>query len=346
MNLFLPFGVVFVAGLVAISSISVHLFLLQSLWALFGFALIGVFIVVDWRVVLNYRWFIWGLYGLSIILLAAALTAPIIRNTRSWIVIGSATFQPVEMVKIALILVYAQYFSRRHVAVARWRNILGSLALFALPATLVMLQPDLGSTVVLFGVWFGFLLVSGLPRRRVMLALGVFMIVGAIGWQYGLENYQRDRIMAIFYPEKNVLTVNYSVIQSKIAIGSAGLWGKGYGQGSQTQLGFLSEPENDFILPAFVEEWGLLAGIVIIGAFIALVINTLRVGMRAQHNFEKFICLGAAIVWGIHFVLNAGSSIGILPVIGVPFPFLSYGGSNLLMNFFLLGIINAIRRSS
>jgi rod shape determining protein RodA len=131
----------------------------------------------------------------------------------------------------------------------------------------------------------------------------------------------------------------------KIAIGSAGWWGKGYHQGSQTQLGFLSEPENGFILSAFIEEWGVLLGFMVLAAFVWLIWSVLKVGILADHNFEKFICLGTAIVLGVHVVLNAGSAVGLVPVVGVPFPFLSYGGSNLLMSFFLVGIVAAIRRS-
>ncbi len=346
-KLFLPLLVVLAASLIELSSISHHLFLLQLTWLAIGSAFIALFIFVDWRAILNYRWLMWGMYALAIILLIIALaSSPVIRNTKSWIVFGPLTFQPVELAKIALILAYALYFSRRHVAVARWQNILGSFALFVVPAGLTMLQPDLGSTLVLFGIWFGFLLVSGLPRRRVVTALLAFLLIGVLGWQYGLKDYQRNRILGVFYPERNALTVNYSVIQSKIAIGSAGFFGKGYGQGSQTQLGFLSEPENDFILSALIEEWGIVVGLIVIGAFLLLIFRILKIGMYALHNFEKFICLGAAMVLGIHFLLNAGSAIGIFPVVGVPFPFFSYGGSNLLMNFFLLGIINAIARSS
>ena len=136
--------------------------------------------------------------------------------------------------------------------------------------------------------------------------------------------------------------MNYSVAQSKIAIGSAGLWGKGYGQGSQTQLGFLPEPANDFIFSAFVEEWGWVFGIALIAAFFALIASILKVGYRAERNVEKLICLGAAILFAWQFFLNIGSATGMFPVVGVTFPFVSYGGSSLLTSLFLLAIIHAI----
>ena len=344
-SLFAPVALILVAGLTVLSSISSGLFYQQLLWAGLGIGLVFAFARLDWRTFFNHRAVIWGVYGLAVLLLAVAyFTSPVIRNTRSWIVLGPFTFQPVELAKIALILVYAQFFSKRHLTVARWSTIFISFLLFALPAGLTLLQPDMGSASVLFGIWFGFLLASGLPGRRVLLALLFFAVLGAIGWQLVLEDYQRERIMGGFYPEQNALTVNYSVIQSKIAVGSGGWFGKGYGQGTQTQLGYLTEPSNDFVLAALVEEWGMFMGLAVISAFIYLIFRILKVGALAGQNFEKFFCLGTAMVFLLHFLLNTGSTLGFMPVVGVTFPFLSYGGSSLLTNFFLLAIINAIAR--
>jgi rod shape determining protein RodA len=344
-SLFLAVAFILVAGLIVISGVSRELFFQQLLWAGMGAAIVLVFLRLDWRSLFNYRWLIWGIYAATLFLLALAyLTSPVIRNTRSWIVIGNFSFQPVEIAKVALILIYAQFFSKRHLAIAHWRNILISFVLFVLPAGLTLLLPDMGSAFVLFGIWFGFLLVSGLPGRRVIAALIVFAIAGFIGWHTILQNYQKERILGIFYPERNALTVNYSMIQSQIAIGSAGLWGKGYGQGTQTQLGFLTEPANDFIFAALVEEWGLVFGLLVIAAFVFLVMRILRVGALASTNLEKFLCLGVALTFVLRFLINAGSNVGIFPVIGITFPFLSYGGSSLLTDFFLLAIISSIAR--
>ena len=344
-NLFLPVLFILAAGLVTISSISQKLFLMQSIWALGGVALVVLFASLDLRGVLQYRWLVTGFYLLAIILLILAyLTAPVVRNTRSWIYLGSFSFQPVELAKIALILAYARFFSRKHLAIARWPIILSSFFLFALPGALTLLQPDLGSASILFGIWFGFLLVSGLPLHRLLATLLVFVVVGAFGWAYFLKDYQKQRIVSVFYPEKNALTVNYSTIQSKIAIGSAGLWGKGYKQGPQTQLGFLTEPANDFVLAALIEEWGLVIGTLVIAAFAFLIYQILKIGMRAAQNFEKFICLGVAMVFGLHFMINTGSTLGLFPVVGVTFPFLSYGGSSLIVDFSLLAMVSSISR--
>ncbi len=345
LSLFLPVGILIAASLITLSSIATSLFLLQLLWVFLGIGILALFFFFDWRFILNYRWVIWGLYAFVIILLIITfIKAPTIRNTKSWLVFGSINIQPVELAKIALILLYANYFSRRHLSIARWRNILTSFLFFAIPAGLVALQPDLGSALILFGIWFGFLLVSGLPLRMVAVTLIVLLFAAIFMWFHFLKTYQRERIIGVFYPETNALSINYNVAQSKIAIGSAGFWGKGYGQGSQMQLGFLPEPSSDFILAALIEEWGMVGGLAVIASLLFLIYQILKIGAGAAYNFEKFICLGTVMVFGLQFLLNGGSEVGLLPVIGVTFPFLSYGGSSLLANFFLLSIVNAIRR--
>lgn len=345
LSIFLPLGFLVASSLVTLSSISPHLFNLQAIWVLLGVFLIVFFIFKDWRAFVRYRWFINGLYLLSILLLILVyFKGPIINQTRGWLVFGPLTFQPVELMKIALIFFLANFFSRKHQTIGHWKTIIISFIYFAIPAGLVALQPDFGSMLVLFGIWFGFLLVSGLPLKRLAVAIFTFAFVGLIMWNYVLKDYQRERIVGVFYPEKNALSINYSVNQSKIAIGSAGFFGKGYNQGSQTQLGFLTEPENDFILAALIEEWGWLFGFLAIAAFGYLVFRILKIASWANQNFEKLICLGAAVSLIWQFFLNVGSVLGISPVIGVTFPFLSYGGSSLLTSFFLIAIINAIDR--
>jgi rod shape determining protein RodA len=342
-----PLVILVAASIAVVSSVSVHLFLIQCIWISIGVAIIVTFLFFDWREVFNYRWLIFGLYAIGILLLIYLhFKGPVVRGARSWVLLGPFSFQPVELVKVALIFIYAGYFSRRHIYIARWQNILTSFLFFAVPAVLVALQPNLGSAVILGSIWFGFLLFSGLPGRRLVVVLIIFAVLAAWGWSHALRDYQRARIVHLFYPKENVLGINYSVTQSKIAIGSAGMWGKGYKQGTQTQLGFLTEPESDFSLAVFIEEWGIALGIVLVAAFLALELWIVRVGIVADQNFEKFTCLGTATMFAVQFLLNAGSALGITPVVGLTFPFLSYGGSSLLASFFLLAIVNAIRRQS
>ncbi len=343
--LFLPVGVLIGMGLLVLSALSMHSFIFQIIWVALAAAIVVLFSKVDARSIFNSRWVVWGLYGFSLLLLLGAyLASPLIRNTHSWIVIGPFTLQPVELMKIALILLYANYFSRRHIAIARWQNIFTSFLFFIIPAAIAIKLPDLSSAIIFFSIWFGFLLFLGLPLKRTLVALFVLVLALGFIWAYALKGYQRARIVGFFSPQQNALGINYSVTQSKIAIGSAGMFGKGYGQGTQTQLGFLSEPTEDFIFSAVIEEWGLVGGFVVCAAFFLLIFQILRIGMLADENFEKFICMGAAIMFGVQFLLNAGSATGLTPVVGVTFPFLSYGGSSMLANGLVLAIINSIRK--
>jgi len=345
--LFLPVGILIGAGLLVLAAVSLHSFVLQIAWTVIGACIVLIFLRVDARSVFNSRWVVWGLYGVAaMLLLVALLASPIIRNTHSWIVLGPFTLQPVELMKVALILLYANYFSRRHMAIARWKVIITSFFFFVIPAAIAVKLPDLGSAVIFFGIWFGFLLLLGLPIRRTLVALLVIALTAGLIWTYVLKGYHRARVLGFLFPQENALGINYSVTQSKIAIGAGGLLGKGYGQGTQTQLGFLSEPTEDFIFAAVLEEWGLLGGLIVCAAFVFLIFQILRIGMLADENFEKFICLGTAMMFTVQFILNTGSATGLSPVVGVTFPFLSYGGSSMLANSFMLAIINSIRKQS
>lgn len=345
LSLFLPIGIIMVAGLITLFALSLHLFLLQILWIALGVGIIIFFLFFDWRTVFNIHWVIVAFYGFTLLLmLFLLLHGVVIRNARNWIVLGSVSIQPVELMKAALIFLYAMYFRRRHLAVARLENIATSFIFFIVPAAIAVRLPDLGSALIFFGIWFGFLLLLGLPWRRVFATIAIFALAGIFIWNFVLRDYHRARIIGFLYPQENSLGVNYSVTQSRIAIGSAGFWGKGYGQGTQAQLGFLSEPTEDFIFAAFIEEWGIFGGLVVIAAFFFLIWRILAIGSLAAENFAKCICLGVAIMLSIQFFLNAGSVTGLLPVIGVTFPFLSYGGTSMVVDCFLLAIVNAIQQ--
>ncbi len=345
MKLLLSAGFILLASLITLSAISTHLFLYQLAWTGIGAFIIFLLSIRDWSGILRARWFVWTIYILAIgLLVVTYLKAPVIRNTRSWIVVGPVQFQPVELAKIALILTLAGYFSRRHAEIGQARHILASLVIFAIPAGLTLLQPDLGSASILFSIWFGYLLVSGLPRRWLIAAVVILAIGGLVGWHWFLKPYQKERIAGVFYPERNALGINYSTIQSKIAIGSAGFWGKGWRQGTQTELGYLTEPGTDFIFAALTEEWGAIGALAVLAAFIIMLFEILKIGAAQNSNFEHLVALGVAITFSVQFLVNAGSATGIFPVVGVTFPFLSYGGSSLLANFVLLGLVNGMRK--
>lgn len=332
-----------VAGLISLLASRLDLFWKQLLWYGIGFLFVFFIIQFDWRAFVNNRRALLGIYFLAIVLLVITyFFAPTIRGAKAWLAIGSFQFQTAEFAKLALIIILAGFFSKRHASIARISNLLISFAYLIIPMGLIALQPDFGSALILFFVWLGFLLISGIRWRHLIIAVIIFSILGAIMWQSILEDYQKERIMGVFFSERNVLGINYSVSQSKIAIGSAGFFGKGFGQGTQTQLGFLPEAQTDFIFAAFIEEWGVLGGLLILIAFLFLILKIIGIGLETDNNFNRFVCLGTAVLFGVQFILNVGSNLGITPVIGITFPFLSYGGSSILINLILIGMIQSI----
>ncbi len=337
-------------GLVTLASNPAsELFWRQLIWVLLALILIFGLPLINLRAIFHYRWLILGIYFFVLFLLVVTyFFAPPISGVRSWLQVGSVQIQASEFMKAALIILLSSFFALRHVAIREPRVIAVSFLYFFIPTIFVLLQPDLGTSLVLFGIWFGYLLVSELPLRYIAIALLIFTLIGILTWNFGLADYQKGRIAGLFSPETDPLGVNYSVLQSKIAIGSAGLFGKGFGQGTQVQLGFLPAAHTDFVFSAFVEEWGLLGGLLVIFAFLYLIYRILQLGLGSYNNFAKFISLGTAIALFIHFTVNLGSALGLLPVIGISLPLISYGGSNLLTTAALLGIIAGVheRRSS
>lgn len=331
------------ASLVSLLSTKPNLFKYQLLWYGLSFPIIFLAAKINWRWLTTQNWFFLSFYWLTVILLVVTLFAGrSIRGAQSWLVIEPVRFQSSELAKIALILLFASFFSRRHLEVSTIKNIAASFFYFLLPAALVMRQPDLGTVMIFLGIWFGFLIVSGLSWRKILIGFLILILAFSFLWLTFLKSYQKERISGFIFPERNPLGINYNVIQSKIAIGSAGLFGKGFGQGTQVQLGFLPEAQADFIFSAFTEEWGLVGGFALIAAFLLIIFRIIKTGVKSESNCAKFICLGSVIVLASQFFFNVGSSLGLSPVVGTTFPFFSYGGSSLLTSALLIGIIQNI----
>ena len=331
------------AGLLVLLSSGPDLLAKQAIFLIAGFAFLIAAPIFDLRHLVNYRWLILSILALSVILLILVHFFGVeVNGSKSWLDFKAFRIQPSEFAKVALIAVLSAFFSRRHVAIKRPMTILGSFAYFAVPVSLILMEPDLGSALILFGIWFGFLFVAGLPAKYVAAGAALFALIGVVAWNVGLKDYQKERILAVFNPEADPLGVNYNVIQSKNAIGSAGMFGKGFKQGEIVQLGFLPAAQTDFAFASFTEEWGMLGGALVIAAFVLLMWRVSAIGAAAEDNFSKFICLGTMIFLGLQFAVNMGSVVGFTPVIGVAFPFLSAGGSNLIASMFLLGIVQNI----
>lgn len=331
------------ASLLILYSIEPVLFWRQFFWWLIAAAAIFLLAAIDWRPLINYRWVIFSIYGIALLILSITLViAPVIRQVKSWIVIGPFQLQTSELAKAALIVLLAYFLAKHHIKIAHWRTLLQTLVYAVLPVGLILLQPDLGTAIIILGIWFGFLLVSGIQWRHLATGFLLFAVIFILGWQYFLKDYQKERVVSLFRPEVDPLGINYSVAQSKIAVGSAGFFGKGFGQGTQVQLGFLPEARSDFVLAAFIEEWGLFGGLMVIVTFAFLCFRIIKIGLESSNNFSKLLCLGTVFMFLMQFAINVGSTLGLLPVIGVSFPFLSYGGSNLLTSALLIGIIQSV----
>lgn len=334
----------FVCGLLVSLSVDKSLFNQQLAWGVLSALLIFMFAQIDWRYLTAYRWVIFGIYFSAIgLLLVAHFFAPVIRNTRSWIVVGPAQFQVSEFAKAAVIIFFAYYFARRHIGIAHLANIIVSFLYVALPAALIFFQPDMGSMLVLLGLWVGFLFVSGIRMKHLAIGILITALALVFAWTSVLKDYQKERIIGLFEPTYDPLGVNYNTIQSKIAIGSAGFIGKGFDRGTQVQLGFLPEAASDFVFAAFIEEWGLVGGFLICLAFFVMIFRIVTIGTQSENNFSRFVCLGAVIMFLIQFTINVGSAIGLTPVIGLTFPFFSYGGSSILINSVLVGIVQSTK---
>jgi rod shape determining protein RodA len=258
--------------------------------------------------------------------------------------LGFFSIQPADPAKLVLIIVLAKYFSKRHELIGDFKHILISgiytFSIFAL----VFIQPDFGSAIILFFIWFGMIIVAGIKIRH----LAMVFILGAISfggmWQFAFQDYQKERIMTFLNPLADIQGAGYNAYQSTVAVGSGQLLGKGIGYGTQSKLLFLPEYETDFIFAAFAEEWGLL-GVSMLFLFFGIVIwRLLYHAVEGASNFETLFATGVAILFVSHFFVHIGMNIGLLPVTGTTVPFLSYGGSHLVTEFVAVGMVLAMRR--
>jgi rod shape determining protein RodA len=299
----------------------------------------------DYRVFRNSTTAVMAVYLIAIMLLAATLFWGVrINGAKSWLALGGALFQPVEVAKIALILILAKYYAVKNIELWRFRHIMITGMYLAIPALLVMVQPDLGSVVILFAIWFGMTMVSGIRRPQLFTLIFLVLSLGAFLWTFILNDIQKNRVFAVIRPEAVSSAALYNVRQAVIAVGAGGLFGQGFGEGSQAQLKFLPAAKTDFIFAALVEELGAIGGLLVLAAIGVMLWGVIALAISVENNFAKLFCVGFFLMIFTHTLVNVAMNLGIFPVIGIPLPFVSYGGSNLLANFIGLGILLSIRR--
>jgi rod shape determining protein RodA len=284
-------------------------------------------------------------YFVTLALLALLLVAVHkVMGARSWFTLGSLSFQPADLAKLTLIALLAKYLSRRHVDIARLKYVVVSALYAGAIILLVLVQPDLGTAVILSAVWLGMMLVSGISKKHLAI-VALLAVLGATAlWFGGLHDYQRARIAAFINPASDIRGAGYNAYQATIAVGSGELLGKGIGYGTQSKLRFLPEYQTDFIFAAFAEEWGFVGVVLLLLLYGLLVARLIDIAKRAGTNFDAFFTLGVAILFMAHLFIHAGISLGLLPVTGTTIPFMSSGGSHLIAEFAALGIVSSLSR--
>jgi rod shape determining protein RodA len=300
--------------------------------------------MVNYRYLKNWSLPVLLLYGGALILLASTLLFPEIRSIRAWIQIGGLQFEPSELAKLAVVILLAKYFSQRHVHIRQVRHLVISGLYAGVPALIVLAQPDLGSAAIIGIVWLVMLIAVGVNRKHLFLILTAGVVGAYLAWMWALAPYQKERILAFLDPYADPIGYGYHIIQSRVAIGSGGLVGRGLGQGSQATLGFLPEPYNDFAFAAFVEQFGLAGAATVIGLLSFTAWRVLVIGRESNNNFARLFCVGIATVIVAHTTVSASVNIGLLPITGIPMTLLSYGGSHLLSISVALGITQSIKR--
>ncbi len=335
------------AGLVTMSSYvgQNYFFERQLLWIGISCVAFLVCSLIDWRF-LRKSEVVTVVYSVGLVLLGVLFFVNQIKGAKSWFSFGGVAFEPANYMELALIVLLAKYFSRRHVEIAHSKHIIVSGVYAFIPFILVLLQPNFGSALIIFLLWLGMILVSGISKKH-LLILGLTLAVAFSGfWVFVAKPYQKERILSFIHPLADIQGAGYNAFQSKIAVGSGGLLGKGIGYGTQSRLLFLPEYQTDFIFAAFAEEWGFIGIVILFFLFGFAIWRILKHATLGATNFETLFGMGVAILLMSYVVIHVGMNIGILPVTGLPLPFVSYGGSHLLTEFIALGILMGMRRYS
>ncbi|HXK31926.1 MAG TPA: FtsW/RodA/SpoVE family cell cycle protein [Candidatus Paceibacterota bacterium] len=310
-----------------------------------GIFLMFFFCFFDWRAFRENSSLILILYFACIVgLIGLFFLAPEIRGVQKWYKVGPFSIDPVEFMKIVLIILLAKYFSMRHIEMYRVKHIVLSGFYILLPVSLVFFQPDFGSVIILVALWIGILIASGIKLRHFLILFLCGILILTLCWLFLIKDYQKERVISFLFPA-DPLGADWSQNQARIAIGSGGIFGQGIFNGSQTRYGFLPEPQTDFIFAAVAEEAGLVGVSALLILYLVLILRIFKIAMSSQSNFPRLFCIGLVIVLISQIFIHIGMNLGILPIIGISLPLVSYGGSGLITILVSLGIIQSIKNS-
>jgi rod shape determining protein RodA len=259
-------------------------------------------------------------------------------GAQRWISIAGFAFQPSEFIKIALVMALANYLGSKKDTMWRLENLVVPMILVGIPFVLVLLQPDLGTALLLVPVFFAMLLVSGAKPKHLAVMLGIGLAGLPVFWHF-LRDYQKQRLMVFINPNVDPLGAGYTIIQSKISIGSGGLFGKGWMAGTQNQLNFLPERHTDFIFSVIGEEWGFLGAMVLLVLYALIIKETFDIASSTSDRTGKLLAVGVGVLLAFQVMINISMTVGVMPVVGIPLPLISYGGSSLLATVVAIGLV-------
>ncbi len=311
----------------------------QALFAAVGLPLLFALTLINYRSWIAWRWFLYGV--MLLLLIAVWLLGRANFGAHSWFDLQSFGLQPSELSKLVLIIVLADYLAGHEAAVKRGDGLLVSLLLAAPIVVAVYVEPDMGTAVVLAAIWFGMLFVAGVRPVHILLLIIVAIVAAPLLWSI-MQPHMRDRILMFLHPQTDVLGKDYNVIQALIGVGSGGLWGKGLGQGTQSQLYFLRVRYTDYIFAVLAEELGLVGALLLLSLFASLLLRIIRIGARASDSFGRLLTAGVAMMIFVQVFINIGFQVGLLPVTGLPLPLISYGGSSLITTLLGLGLVESV----
>jgi rod shape determining protein RodA len=309
----------------------------QSVRLAVGLTLLITVALIDVRFWYRYAYVI---YGVLLVMLAAVEVAGTIgMGAQRWIDLGVIRLQPSELMKVGLVLALARYFHGLSVEyVHRIPYLIVPILMIAVPGALVLKQPDLGTALFLFMTGGAVLFVAGVRLWKFAIVFAAAGGAVPIVWSM-LRPYQQRRVLTFLDPESDPLGAGYHILQSKIALGSGGLFGKGFMQGSQSHLNFLPEKQTDFIFTMLAEEWGMAGGLTLLGLYLLIMIYGFAIGLRTRHHFGRLLALGLTSMLFLYVFINIAMVMGLIPVVGVPLPLISYGGTAMLTLMFAVGLM-------
>ena len=312
----------------------------QITFAIIGFAVLFIVSFIDYRLWQEYSSIFYGFVG--ILLIGVLFFGTTVRGTTGWYSLLGFNFQPVELAKIALVAFLAWFLSKHTGQIKELKTLVATGGSVLLLFILVMFQPDFGSGIILFSIWILMMIFAGMNKKHLVVLIIGGLVSFIIGWMFLFAPYQKDRITTFFNPQSDPYGRGYQASQAVTAVGAGGLYGRGLGFGSQSQLKFLPASQTDFIFAVIAEELGFLGISLVLFFWGVIFYRLIRAAKMMKDNFSLFFILGTSALFFIHLIINVGMNIGIVPVTGISLPFLSYGGSFLLTSLLLIGIVQGM----